>query len=110
MPSSLGGAAELRFHRRFFGPLTAGTKTTTIRWREDVTVGPVRLAFDDAPELPLLEATITGIARHRLDTLTPAQAHQPPDTDMVPFRAGMAEFYRDIPHDAEVDVVTLRLS
>lgn len=100
----------VRFHKRYYTSVAAGEKTSTIRWRDPITVGPALFVFEDHPDNPVLEADVLSVDRHRLDRLTPRQARLPHGTDMAAYASGLRSHYPDIPPDAEVDVVSFAVT
>lgn len=99
----------VRFNRRFVDEVTAGTKTTTVRWNDPIAVGPALLYFEDHPG-PALHGEVLSVTAHPLRTLTPGDADLPPETDMTDYRAGLAATYPSMPEDAVVDVVRFRVT
>ena len=99
----------VRFHKRYYDSVRDGTKTSTIRYKDPVPVGPALFVFEDDDAHRTLNGEVTGVERHRLDLMTPEQAHLGPDGTMAGLRVGLRSHYPDLPDDAEIDVATFRL-
>jgi cytidine deaminase len=100
----------VRFHKRYYEAIVAGTKTTTVRWEDPVALGPATFVFEDHPENAMLDGEVLAITRHELGSLTPEQAHLPAGTDMAEYRRGLRGHYPDLPDDADVDVVSFTVA
>ncbi|MBY0177302.1 ASCH domain-containing protein [Curtobacterium herbarum] len=101
----------VHFHQKHHEAIVSGEKVTTVRWNESVQVGAATFVFDDHPTAGPLAGRITAVNRHRLDTLTAEQAHQPPGTDMRRFGRQLREnYYPDMPDDAVVEVAELSIA
>ncbi|MEH0108146.1 hypothetical protein V6N00_00230 [Tersicoccus sp. MR15.9] len=87
----------LRFHSRYRDAVLAGRKTTTVRWRDPVAVGPVHLVFEDEAKPQPRTGVVTRVRRASL----PELARQTPG-DLV---ADLRRHYPALPDDADVDVV-----
>ncbi|CAM3703919.1 ASCH domain-containing protein [Occultella aeris] len=96
------------FHPDYLEPVRAGTKVTTVRYREDMVVGPAELVFDTQPTIALT-GEVTGVRRTRLDELTDADARADgfADRDALIERLRTVH-YPDLPDDADVTVVYFR--
>ncbi|WP_164737198.1 ASCH domain-containing protein [Georgenia sp. SYP-B2076] len=84
----------------------AGTKTTTVRYREDIAPGRVTLVFVGKETTSKVAATVTRILPGRLSDLTDADAEAAGFAD----RAELVEqlttvHYPGMPEDAEIAVV-----
>ncbi|MCJ1712934.1 alpha/beta fold hydrolase [Curtobacterium sp. VKM Ac-2922] len=98
----------IHFHRKHHQAMLSGEKVSTVRWNEAVPVGRARFVFDDDPTTGPLDGTVLSVRRHRLDTLTAEQAHQPAGTDMAVFARQLREnYYPEMPDDAVVEVAEL---
>ena len=103
-------AQVIRFHRMHHDAIVRGEKATTVRWGEDLRVGPAVFVFDAHPTAVPLAGRVTSVRRHLLADLTPADAHQPPDTDMALFAEQLREnHYPTMPASASVVVAEIEL-
>jgi cytidine deaminase len=84
----------VRFNKRYYEPIVAGRKTSTIRYDDPIAPGPAIFYFEDDEACRTLSGTVTGTERHPLDKLTAVQAQ------------GLRSHYPGLPSDADVDVVT----
>lgn len=89
-------ARVLRFNRRYYEPVVAGEKDTTIRWNETIPRGPVQFVFEDHPEWPALYGRVLDVARRPLSEL---------DAEYV---AGLREHYPAMPDSGDVEVDEVR--
>jgi hypothetical protein len=104
------GAQVVRFHRKHHDAIVSGEKVTTVRFGEDLRVGPATFVFDEHPGAVPLAGRITSVRRHLLADLTPEDAHQPPDTDMALFAEQLrANHYPTMPASAAVVVAEIEL-
>ncbi|RIJ59479.1 ASCH domain-containing protein [Clavibacter phaseoli] len=104
------GAQVIRFHRMHYDAVVSGEKVTTVRWREDLRVGPATFVFDEHPTAVPLAGRVTSVRRHLLADLTPEDAHQPPGTDMDLFAEQLREnHYPTMPTPASVEVAEIEL-
>lgn len=104
------GAQVIRFHRMHHDAIVSGEKVTTVRWEEDLRVGPAVFVFDGHPTAVPLAGRVTSVRRHVLADLTPEDAHQPPGTDMALFAAQLREnHYPAMPGSASVEVAEIEL-
>ncbi|KDP91989.1 MULTISPECIES: ASCH domain-containing protein [Clavibacter] len=86
-------AQVIRFHRKHHDAIVSGEKVTTVRFEEDLRVGPATFVFDEHPTAVPLAGRVTSVRRHLLSDLTPEDAHQPPGTDMALFAEQLRENY-----------------
>lgn len=101
-------ARILRFNARYYDSVAAGTKTTTVRWRERVEEGPVILYFEDDERGPL-SGEVLRTSDVALRDLT-AENLRVDDADAVEeYVAGLRGHYPDMPEDAVVTVVDFAL-
>ena len=100
----------VRFNKRYYDDVAAGRKTVTVRYDDPIALGSALLVFEDDERNRTLTGTVTSIERHRLDALTAEEAKLSSDTDITEFKSGLQQHYPDMPHDAEVDVVTFSLT
>ncbi|MFT2753210.1 ASCH domain-containing protein [Clavibacter sp. Sh2088] len=104
------GAQVIRFHRKHHDAIVSGEKVTTVRWEEDLRVGPATFVFDEHPTAVPLDGRVTSVRRHLLADLTPEDAHQPPGTDMALFAAQLRDNYNPtMPTSASVVVAEIEL-
>ncbi|WP_229054041.1 methyltransferase domain-containing protein [Aeromicrobium sp. Leaf350] len=100
----------IRFHVRHHAAVMSGEKVTTVRWQEQVAVGPATFVFGDGPTAPTLTGRVLGVETHPLPTLSAADARQPIGTDMAAFAQELrAGYYPDMPDDTEVQVVEIEV-
>lgn len=98
----------LRFNKRYYDAVAAGTKTSSVRWDEPVPTGPVIFYFEDDSRPPL-KGEILTVSNYRLDELTP-EALRLDDGDTVKgYIQGLRQHYPAMPDDARVDVVDFTL-
>lgn len=100
----------VRFNKRYYDEVVAGRKTVTVRYDDPIALGPALFVFEDDEENRTLTGVITSIERHPLDSLTAEQAKLPSDSDITEFKSGLQKHYPDMPHDAQVDVVSFSLT
>jgi cytidine deaminase len=100
----------VRFNQRYYEAVKDGTKRSSVRWNEAVTVGPAIFVFEDHPESAALDGRVVSVTRHPLASLTPQQARLADSTDMAEYRDGLRRHYPDLPSDADVDVVAFELA
>ncbi|AWG02807.1 ASCH domain-containing protein [Clavibacter michiganensis] len=104
------GARVVRFHRKHHDAIVSGEKVTTVRFDEDLRVGPATFVFDEHPTAVPLAGRVTSVRRHLLADLTPEDAHQPPGTDMDLFAEQLREnYYPTMPASASVEVAEIEL-
>lgn len=99
----------LRFHPRYYDATTSARKTLTVRWQESHTPGPALAYFEHTDHGPL-PVEITSVDNHRLSELTPQILALQTGSSVTRYIAGLRDHYPTMPEDAEVDVVTFRLS
>lgn len=102
-------ARLVRFNRRYFDDIVAGRKTSTVRYNDEVPVGPALFVFEDDPEHRTLDGAVLAVARHRLDLITPHEARVESAEALNDLRTGLGQHYPGIPADAEIDVVDFRI-
>jgi cytidine deaminase len=100
----------VRFHRRYYEPIVAGRKTSTIRYDDPIAPGPAIFYFEDDDAHRTLNGAVTGVEHHRLDTLTAAQARLSAGSTMAELKKALQSHYPGLPADADVDVVSFTLS
>ncbi len=100
----------IRFHRKHHDAIVSREKVTTVRWEEDLRVGPATFVFDEYPTAVPLAGRVTAVRRHLLADLRPEDAHQPPGTDMALFAEQLREsYYPTMPASASVVVAEIEL-
>lgn len=100
----------IHFHRKHHDVIVSGEKATTVRWGEDLRVGPATFVFDEHATAVPLAGRVTSVRRHLLADLTPEDAHQPPGTDMARFAEQLREnYYPTMPASAAVVVAEIEL-
>lgn len=97
-----------RLNRRYYEAVAEKTKTSSVRWDETWSTGPVLLYFED-DERPPLPAQITNVQRYRLDELTPDRLRIAPDESVDDYVTGLRRHYPAMPDDAVVEVVDFSL-
>lgn len=97
-------ARILRFNRRYRDAVASGLKTSTVRWGEDPSVGPVVLYFED-DDREALAGSVTAVNRFMLSELTPERLRIPASDSVEDYVDGLRVHYPDMPDDAEVSVV-----
>ncbi|MFJ4920684.1 ASCH domain-containing protein [Streptomyces sp. NPDC088725] len=102
-------AQALRFHRDYLDAVRAGTKTTTVRLRETVTTGAVRLVFelDKEAELP---GVVTLLTPKRVADLTEEDARADGFQDVAELHERLRYHYPGIAPADDVTVVHFRLA
>ncbi len=99
----------VHFHASHREAVLAGTKASTVRWRESIAPGPAHFVFGDAPA-PTWSGRVLDVVSHSLADLTAEAAHQPPGTDMRRFAQDLrSNHYPDMGDEAHVEVVTFVL-
>lgn len=115
LPSSYraaGSPDRLRvvyFHPRYFEPIVAGRKTTTVRYHDPLHVGPAVFVFDDGHTVRRLDGDVEQITARKVTTLTDDDAHREDLHDRQALLDALAEHYPDLHDDDVVDVVTFRI-
>lgn len=96
----------VRFHKRYYDAIATARKTSTIRYDDPIAPGPAIFLFEDDEAPRTLNATVTGIERHRLDHLSTEQARLDGFTSIDELNMALQSHYPGLPFDAEVGVVT----
>ncbi|UJH70275.1 ASCH domain-containing protein [Ornithinimicrobium sp. INDO-MA30-4] len=103
-------ARLLRFNKRYTESVMSGEKSSTVRFNEPLSPGPVTIVFEDHKDHLTVPAVVTDIETFPFSSLTAQQASQPPQTDMSTFRSALQQHYPNgIPQNANVDVITFRV-
>lgn len=100
----------LRFNKRYRDSVLSGEKTTTVRWNERISQGPVRFYFEDDDAQPAVYGEVLSIEPARLDELTAEQAGLPRGSNVADLQAGLRAHYPDMPDDANLSIVHFRLT
>ncbi|MPY09141.1 hypothetical protein FNH21_00035 [Arthrobacter sp. KR32] len=98
-----------RFNRRYYDAVVSGRKTSTVRWDEDITVGPAILYFEDDAELSPLHGEILEAQRYHVDDLSPERLRLSEGGTVAAYMEGLRQHYPLMPADAFVDVVDFRV-
>lgn len=97
----------INFHPKHYTAIASGQKVSTTRWNDTVRTGPALFHFEGEPNKDL-RGQVLAVHSYPIATLSPEQAHQPPETNMDCFAAQLREnYYADMPDTAIVDVVTI---
>lgn len=99
----------LRFHERYFDAVTSARKTLTVRWDESHTLG-LALAYFEHADRTTLPVDITSVETHRLSELTAQTLQLKKDSSLTGYVSNLRDHYPRMPEDAQVDLVTFRLS
>jgi cytidine deaminase len=99
----------LRFDKRYYDGVAGGTKTSSVRWDENVAVGPAIFYFEDDDRGPL-PGQIRAVNRYELGDLTPERMRLSGGDTVEGFIDGLRYRYPDMPADASVDVVDFGLN
>ncbi|MCO5994373.1 ASCH domain-containing protein [Actinoallomurus rhizosphaericola] len=108
-PAPPSAVPSLYFHRDYLDAVRAGTKVTTIRHRDPVTVGPVNLVFELEEEVTL-PGVITGVVGKRVAELTEPDAVADGFRDLAELRDRLRYHYPDIRPDDEITIVYFELT
>ena len=99
----------LRFHARYFNAISSGHKNLTARWNEAHLAGPA-LAYFEHSDRGTLAVDITSVESYRLSELTPQILQLKKDPSVEGYLSNLRSHYPTMPEDAEIEVVTFRLS
>ncbi|MBM6588702.1 ASCH domain-containing protein [Brevibacterium sp. RIT 803] len=99
----------LRFHPRYYEATTSGRKSLTVRWKESHSPGPALAYFENTQHGPV-PVDITSVNTHRLSELTPQILQLQTGSSTEGYMTNLRNHYPTMPEDADVDVVTFRLS
>ncbi|MDT5014714.1 MAG: hypothetical protein QOD39_874 [Mycobacterium sp.] len=97
-----------RFNKRYYEEVVSGVKTSSVRWDENVAVGPAIFYFEDDERLPL-RGQILAVNRYKLDDLTPERLRLSTGSTVEGYIDGLRQHYPHMPTDASVDVVDFAL-
>lgn len=99
----------LRFHARYLGAVASAKKNLTVRWNESHSTGPA-LAYFEHTDQDTLPVDITSVESYRLSELTPQILHLKKDPSIEGYLSNLCNHYPAMPEDADIEVVTFRLS
>ncbi len=101
----------MRVRVELFGSTSATTKTSPPRGRPPPSATTIRsrrvpqvFLFEDDEAHRMLNGTVTGVERHRLDRLTAEQARLDGFTSIDELKKGLQGHYPGPPSDAEVEL------
>lgn len=98
-----------RFNRRYYDGIVSGKKTSSVRWDEQISPGPVIFYFeDDEAHAPLL-GQILEVQRYRLGDLTAERLRLAEGESVEGYVEGLRRHYPLMPADAFVDVADFRV-
>ncbi|MEV5746220.1 ASCH domain-containing protein [Actinoallomurus sp. NPDC052308] len=100
---------SLHFHRDYLDAVRAGTKVTTIRFRDPGTIGPVNLVFELDEEVTL-PGLITEVVGKRVAELTEADAVADGFRELAELQARLRYHYPEIQPTDEIVIVHFRLT
>lgn len=99
----------LRFNKRYYDAVANGTKVTTVRFDDPVTLGRHTFVFEDDAEHRTLDGRVTEVQYHQLDQMTAEQARLAPGTSVADFRRGLRTHYPALSDKDEVSVVAFEV-
>ncbi|MFI9066397.1 ASCH domain-containing protein [Streptomyces sp. NPDC053429] len=106
-----GGQASaqqcLYFHRDYLDAVRTGRKTTTVRFRDPVTVGPVDMVFELDEDL-VLPGTVTRLATKTVGELSEEDAVADGFADLPELLGRLRYHYPHIAPEDEITVVHFR--
>jgi len=97
-----------RFNKRYYDGVVSGVKTSSVRWDENVSVGPAIFYFEDDERSPL-RGQILAVNRYKLGDLTPERLRLSSEGTVEGYIDGLRQHYPDMPTGASVDVVDFDL-
>ncbi|GGL94559.1 hypothetical protein [Nakamurella endophytica] len=93
----LTGVRLLRFNSRYHDDIVRGRKTSSVRYQDPVSAGPVLVLFEDEDGYRRLDGVVDRVEEHRLTS---------GDHELV---AALRQHYPTMPDDAEVTTVHFHL-
>jgi cytidine deaminase len=93
-----------RLNKRYREAVEAGHKTSSVRWDESWSAGPVTIYFEDDDGEPL-SGVIMTTNDYRLDDLTQERLRVEPTASIDEYVTGLRSHYPSMPADAVVQVV-----
>ncbi|MFD4916632.1 ASCH domain-containing protein [Streptomyces virginiae] len=100
-------APSLYFHPDYLDAVRAGRKTTTVRFRDPVEVGPVSLVFESDEEVAL-PGVVTRLTGTTVDGLTEADARADGFRDLAELHDRLRHHYPDIEPADRITIVHFR--
>ncbi|MBT2534139.1 ASCH domain-containing protein [Arthrobacter sp. ISL-48] len=97
------------FNRRYYDAVVSGRKTSSVRWDEQIAVGPAIFYFEDDAECPPLRGEILEVQRYRLSDLTPERLRLLNGEATEGYLEGLQRHYPAMPPDAFVDIVDFQV-
>ena len=97
-----------RFNKRYYDGVVSRVKTSSVRWDENVGVGPAIFCFEDDERSPL-RGQILAVNRYKLGDLTPECLRLSSEGTVQGYIDDLRQHYPDMPTDASVDVVDFDL-
>ncbi|MGW3324176.1 ASCH domain-containing protein [Streptomyces virginiae] len=98
---------SLYFHPDYLDAVRAGRKTTTVRFRDPVEVGPVSLVFESDEEVAL-PGVVTRLTETTVGGLTEADAHADGFRDLAELHDRLRYHYPDIGTADRITIVHFR--
>lgn len=99
-----------RFNKRYYAGVASGQKTFTVRWDEQISVGPVLFYFEDDEAHAPLHGQILEVQRYRLDDLTAERLRLSEGDRVDNYIESLRKHYPLMPADALVDIVDFNLA
>ncbi|MFF2198043.1 ASCH domain-containing protein [Streptomyces sp. NPDC058157] len=100
---------RLHFHPDYLDAVRAGSKTTTVRFRDPVETGPVEMVFELDDEV-VLAGVVTQVRSLRVAELTDADALADGFRDLAELRDKLRFHYPDIAPTDDISVVHFQLT
>ncbi|WP_051782154.1 MULTISPECIES: ASCH domain-containing protein [unclassified Streptomyces] len=97
----------LYFHSDYLDAVRVGRKTTTVRFRDPVEVGPVDLVFESDEEV-VLPGVVTRLMETTVDGLSEADARADGFRDLAELHDRLRYHYPDIGPADDITVVHFR--
>ncbi|WP_309107389.1 ASCH domain-containing protein [Arthrobacter sp.] len=90
--------------------MASGQKTSTVRWDEQISVGPVLFYFEDDEAHSPLHGQILEVQRYHLDDLTAERLRLSEGERVDSYIESLRKHYPLMPGDALVDVVDFKVA
>lgn len=98
------------FHARHHEAILTGTKRLTVRWEEDIHVGPASFVFEPGANLAL-DGEVLRVELCESEDLSPEAVHETSETDMVEYVDTLRRrYYPNMPQHPQLQIVTFRLT